>query len=467
MSIRLRLTLLYSAIVALTVLAFSVALYTAQSQFTLDMIRDSLGRQTETVANTGRRPPFPGAVPTRPEGTPERFNLPGRWMQLRTPDGTVMGRTPDLADAPLPLSDQGFKIVSAGGTWTEVATVQLEPVLIYSRPLGAQGRVNGIVQLAAPLTEREQSLANLRLFLAVGTGLVSLTAFAIGWVLSGTAISPIHRITRTAQAIGAERDLSRRVQHTGPSDEVGQLATTFNVMLGELESAQRQLQQSLDVQRRFVADASHELRTPLTTVSGNIELLRREPPLPADDRASVLADTKEEVERLIRLVHQLLTLARLDSGRPLAPAPMPLQPLLDDVCRQARLLGPGRPLGCDATAAHVVADADALKQVLLILLDNAIAHTPPDASIGLRVSVDDGRVTLRVSDTGAGIAPDVLPHLFERFYRGDAARSGNGTGLGLAIGKELIEAQGGTITVESVHGKGTTFVVTLPQAATA
>ena len=184
----------------------------------------------------------------------------------------------------------------------------------------------------------------------IGCSLAILAAFAVGWGLAGTVLRPIHRITLTAQAIGAEHDFGRRVQHTGPTDEVGQLAITFNTMLAELESAYRQLEQSLDSQRRFVADASHELRTPLTTVRGNIELLRREPPIDAKERADVLADTKDEVDRLIRLVHQLLVLARADAGQALQREPLPIKPLLEDVCRQARLLAPQRTIRCRAAA---------------------------------------------------------------------------------------------------------------------
>jgi signal transduction histidine kinase len=257
------------------------------------------------------------------------------------------------------------------------------------------------------------------------------------------------------------------VQHTGPPDEVGQLATTFNAMLAELESAQRQLEQSLDSQRRFVADASHELRTPLTTVRGNIELLRRDPPLETPERADVLADTKDEVERLIRLVHQLLVLARADAGQTLRREPVPIRPLLEDVCRQARLIAPQRSISrAPLPEVAVWGDSDALKQVLLILADNALAHTTPDATVEMAASVvsAEGQIAIRVRDTGAGIAPDVLPHIFERFYRGQISRSGTGTGLGLSIAKELVEAQGGALTVESVVGQGSVFTATLPQA---
>ena len=164
-------------------------------------------------------------------------------------------------------------------------------------------------------------------------------------------------------------------------------------MLAELESAYRQLEDALDSQRRFVADASHELRTPLTTVRGNIELLRREPPIAAEERAEVLADTTEEVDRLIRLVNQLLVLARADAGQALRRDPIPVQPLIEDVCRQARLLAPRTEIQCEAPADVLVqGDRDALKQVLLILVDNALVHTPAGTPVALTAS--------RPADTG-------------------------------------------------------------------
>ncbi len=309
MSIRLRLTLLYSAIVALTVIAFSAALYVTQAQTTLDSIQTALARQADGFSHGPRG--FPGRPdePSFPSGY-----LPGRWTQVRNVDGSVNARTVDLSGTTLPLSDAGLQAVQNGKVWSETAQVEEQPVLVFSQPIVSQGRVTSIVQVAAPISEREQALNNLRFILLVGSALAIIAAFGIGWWLSGTALSPIHRITQTAQAIGAEHNFSRRVQHQGPSDEVGQLATTFNTMLTELELAFRQLEQSLESQRRFVADASHELRTPLTTIRGNIELLRHTPPMDAKEQTEVLADTTDEIERMIRHVHQLLVLARADAG---------------------------------------------------------------------------------------------------------------------------------------------------------
>jgi two-component system OmpR family sensor kinase len=203
----------------------------------------------------------------------------------------------------------------------------------------------------------------------------------------------------------------------------------------------------------------------LTTVRGNIELLRREPPLDAQERADVLADTQDEVDRLIRLVHQLLVLARADAGQALRRAPLPLRPLLEDVCRQAGLIAPHRIIQCGPPPdVLVLGDRDALKQVFLILLDNALTHTSPGATVEMTATAAKGQVSIRVQDNGAGIEPDMLPHIFERFYRGQVSRSGTNAGLGLSIAKELIQAQEGTITVKSQVGQGSLFTVTLPQA---
>ena len=457
MSIRLRLTLLYSAILAITLIAFSTILYLIQAQVSLDAVKSTLARQAENYISVERR------VPRRPDETPFTPTLPGRWTQIRNADGSVSARTADLADVTLPLSATGLSAAQRGSIWVELAWLEDEPLLIYTRPVLNQERVARIIQVASPVGEREQSLQTFRLILGVASVLTSLIAFVIGWVLAGMALRPIHQITHTAQAIGAERNLSRRVPHTGPNDEIGQLTTTFNGMLTELESAYRQVEQALHAQRRFVADASHELRTPLTTIRGNVELLRREPPIDAKEQADVLADTKDEAERLIRLVNQLLVLARADVGRPLRREPVPLAPLLADVCRQARLLAPQRPLVCDALpAVSVLGDRDALKQVFLILLDNALTHTPPWATVSLAVACAEAHIAIQIRDTGPGIPPDLLPHIFERFFRGDPSRSGGGAGLGLSIAKELVQAHAGTLTVASEMGKGSVFTVSLP-----
>jgi two-component system OmpR family sensor kinase len=476
MSIRLRLTLLYSAILALTLIAFSTILYVSQTQTTYAGIKGNLLRQAGVFANgIGRFPGQEGRLrgdtgalepppPVAAGGAPAAGGtLPGRWTQTRSITGTLSARTFDLSGAVLPLSSAGLRSVKDGAGWFETAQVQEQPLLIYSQSFTLTSGAKEIVQVAFPIALTVQSLDSLRLVLIAGSSLAILAAFAIGWGLAGAALRPIQRITQTAQTIGAEHNFGRRVEHLGPSDEVGQLALTFNDMLAELETAYRQLEGALDSQRRFVADASHELRTPLTTVRGNIELLRHEPPLDAQERAEVIADTRDEVDRLIRLVNQLLVLARADAGQQLRREPLPVKPLLEDVCRQLKVLAPQSSVLCDPPPdLQVLGDRDALKQVLLALVDNALVHTSPGTAIYLSSAPDGECIAISVRDTGPGIPPETLPRIFERFYRGDVSRTGNGSGLGLAIARELVEGQGGAIAVESRLGQGTVFTITLP-----
>jgi signal transduction histidine kinase len=458
MSLRLRLTLLYSGILALTLIAFSVVLYVTVSQVTLSAVEETLADEAQRLIGSRQFQLDHIDYPARKVAAPETY------IQTLMPDGAIADRTANLGDYELPISTSGFSACKGGRSWTETTSTEDGRLIVHSRPVIAQGEIAGIVQVARSLADHDHALATLRSILIAGSAVVTLTAFGVGWVLAGAALRPIHRITDTAQAIGAERDFDRRVDDTGPPDEIGRLAKTFNAMLTELQAIHRQTEQALQAQRRLVADASHELRTPLTTIRGNLGLLRREPPISGDDRQAVVADMVDETDRLIRLVNDMLLLARSDASRPLRIEAVRIEPLVEDLCRQARLLGVGRSIECENVPDVVAAaDRDALKQVLLILLDNALKYTPARGAITLSTSADEAHVTIGIRDTGPGIAPDALPHIFERFYRSEPSRTGSGAGLGLAIAQELIEAQDGTITVESQVGKGSVFRVILPR----
>lgn len=458
MSIRLRLTLLYSSILALTLIGLSAALYFTVARALMMVAQDRLADEAQRLVNSRSFGLY------HIEMKYGHFNDPQTYAQTIHFDGQVADRTTNLGDYVLPLSEAGHRACEQGQTWSETVATEAGRLLIYSRPVSAQGQ-SGILQIASSLVESDQSLSTLRTILTSGTVLATLVTFGLGWVLSGAALRPIDRLTQTARVIGADRDFGRRLKYTGPNDEVGRLTATLNTMLTELQSAYQQIEQSLHAQRRFVADASHELRTPLTTLRGNLGLLERDPPIRPEDRVAVLADTVEECDRLIRLVHNLLVLARADSGLSLQADRIPVQPLIEELCRQARLLAPNREVRCDnALAATIRADRDALKQVLLILLDNAIKYTPPQGRITLESALAENRVLIRIRDTGPGIPPEALPHIFERFYRVEMSRTSAGTGLGLAIAKDLMEAQGGTLTVESQVGRGSVFTLSLAQS---
>ncbi len=286
--------------------------------------------------------------------------------------------------------------------------------------------------------------------------LVALILAAIsGGVIVRGALSPVSRITQMARSIETSSDLSRRVGYSGPMDEIGQLATTFDYMIEHLD----RLFQS---QKHFVADASHELRGPLTVIRGNLDLLRRD--LSEADRRESLRAIEAETARMVKVVSDLLLLAEVESSQ-LEQQPMvALKEILKGELERARPLAGNRTLVIGRQEDLVVrGDTQKLKQLWGNLVDNAIRYTPEEGTITLSLFRDGDWARLDVADTGIGIAPGHLPHIFERFYRVDRARSRDrgGTGLGLAIVKGIAEQYGGKVTVASEPGKGSTFTVWL------
>lgn len=461
MSIRLRLTLLYSLILAVTLTGFSVASYVTVAQ-------DGYQRLVDTLASKALRIVAEDSFRLDEiEDLAYRFAGPEVYVQTRDADGALVARSSSLGDQSLPLSNPERGDPAGDGAWVDTVTIAGERRLVYNRPILRQGNPVGLLQISNSLTDRDRSLGNLARVLVVGNLLVILAAFGTGWLLAGIGLRPIYQLAQAVLAIGRTRDFARRIDYRGVDDEIGQLARTFDQMLAELEDAHRQTERALLAQKRFVADASHELRTPLTTVRGNLELLRRQPPITDSDRLAVLTDLVEESDRLIRMVNDLLVLARADGEPPRWQEPVPLQPVLESVERQVRQLAPARaltfePLAADSQPIYVLGNEDALKQVLLILLDNALKHTPPSAQVSLGAAAANGQIEISVSDSGPGIPAAELPRIFDRFYVVDTARTANSTGLGLAIAKSLVESQQGRIAVASADGQGTTFRVTLP-----
>ncbi len=474
MSIRLRLTLLYSAILAVTLIVFGAALYSVQAQDTLTSLKRDLVISSGKLSEATRRisPDAPARDANPPPPKPfDQFSgeqafraLPEREIaRILDANGNLIaspfGRTEDA----LPLSTAGLAAVQAQQEWWESAEIDGENMLIYSRPIVQDGRIVYIIQVARTLTERDRTLESLATTLTTAGLLTIVLAFGAGWALSSFTLRPIHRLTQTAQAIGDERDFSRRVAYHGPPDEVGRLASTFNQMLAGLQEAYEQVEKALQMQRSFVADVSHELRTPLTTLRGNLGLLRRHPPAPPAEQADILADMVEESDRLIRLVNDLLELARADARRTLRKEPLALPPLCALAVRQASQMYAQRTIGLEiAPDLSVLADRDACKQVLLILLDNALKHSA--GAVEVRARRDGAEVQIWVQDHGQGIAPDQLARVFDRFYRGEDTAAIPGFGLGLPIAKALTEGMGGTIALTSVVGQGSVVTLRWPAA---
>jgi len=471
-SLRFRLTLWYTAVVAATLLLAGAALYillllTLSAQ--ADQVTAGLARDLARAVQVRHTPPPGVLVVTLPRtnvfGTADTF---AQVADLRT--GRVVARSATLGDQTLPFLPDALAAAARGQSMARVREPEENRLHVYSVPLRVGGRVVGVIEVGHALAGDERLLEILRLVLGLIAGLALPMAAMLGWMLAGRALAPIGEFAHTAEVIGQARDFSRRVAHHGPRDEVWRLAVTVNGMLAALEAAHRdvadanaRLEHALAVQRRFVADASHELRTPLTIIRANADVLGWADAGDPLERAQALGDLAGEAERMGRLVDDLLTLARADAGQELALQPTPLLPVLEDAYRHARTLAAGQAVVLErADDATALANPDALGQLLLILVENALKYTPAGGRVALALCLDGEEARLSVADTGPGIAPRDLPHIFERFYRAEAARATSGSGLGLAIARWLAERQGGHIGVASALGQGSAFTVVLP-----
>jgi heavy metal sensor kinase len=318
------------------------------------------------------------------------------------------------------------------------------------------------VLLLAPLEAVDRELSQIRGVLLAAGPVALLLAAGLGYGLARKALAPVDRLRRSADAITADR-LDRRLAIANPHDELGRLARTINAMIARLERSFAEV-------RRFTADASHELRTPLTALRAEIEVALGKQ-LTSSEAQQLLGSVLEELVWLSRLTDQLLTLSRRDAGvEQLTPVPLPLHDLVAGVVEALRPLAESRGvlLVLEATAPVVVAGEEArLRQVFINLLDNALKYTSRGGKVTLRVEERNHAGVVTVADTGIGIAPEHLPHVFDRFYRVDKrlSREMGGTGLGLSIAQSIVAAHGGTIEMTSNVGQGTVCIVALPSVA--
>jgi two-component system, OmpR family, sensor kinase len=319
----------------------------------------------------------------------------------------------------------------------------------------------GLLQIGRNLNLFDVTLQVLAGVLILLTILSMLLTGVMTWFVNGQALAPLATVTRVATQITKADDLSRRIQVTGVrDDEVGELIEAFNQVLSRMEKL-------FTSQRRFLADVSHELRTPLTVIKGNVGLMRKMKSLDEES----LSGIESEVDRLTRLVGDLLFLAQAESGRmPLDQSPVELDTILLEVFQQARTLAGDRLsiLINDIDQIQVIGDRDRLKQVLLNIAGNAVQYTPPGGRVTMSLRRIGERAQIVVSDTGAGIPSVDLPHIFERFYRSEKSRkrsANSGFGLGLSIAFWIVRNHGGTIEVNSTEGKGSSFIVWLPLTA--
>lgn len=446
--IRWRITLWYAALLSATLLLFGVGLYVGLRELLYDNFQEQVRQQASLVV-AGLD--LTNGVPFVDQATIRDFQDDERFLRVLTADGSIVADTSAFAQIPadalaiagFPPSTTNLTVINAGS----------EHFGVVSIPIVESGTTIGVVQVGIARGDIDEALRAVSLVLAIAAPLALLVAIAGGYLLSRRTLSPVVAITDMAEALQAN-ELGTRLHLKLPNDELGRLARTFNAMLDRIEFA-------FERQRRFTGDAAHELRTPLSLLRSQVDLALKRDRTGEEYRAA-LQDIGVDLERLTTLVSTLLTLARADTGqlrieRAWTDLATVISPLLEAYAPLAA--ESGITLVNDASSTGVVADEDLIIQVLVNLVDNAIAHTPPGGRITVGCGEHGSSSCFWVSDTGVGIAPEHLPRVFERFYRVDTGRTraAGGTGLGLAFCKAIADAHGGTIEVTSQPGNGSRF----------
>jgi signal transduction histidine kinase len=484
LSIRSRLTLWYTGILAATLVLLGGASYLLLMRGLWQDVDTTLEGVAKTVAQAAARPPAQ-IVPPDFDEMLRRFFGPSfadRFYQFLDPHGRLDPRWPRFGDEPLHISPGALKSAADGyATFETMPGSGRVPVRVLTFPVMQHGQIVNVLQVGMSLEGLYMARQHFLWTLAGLVPLALILAGTGGWLLARRALRPVDQMTTTARRIEAER-LAQRLAGADVDDELGRLARTLNEMLARLEAAFAQV-------RRFSADASHELKTPLTVLRGEIEVALRGPRDPAEYQR-VLGSVLEEVESMARLVDDLLLLSRADAGAlRWDVAPVELDRLVEEVAKEGEILGRGKPVHVKILELEpLVAQGDGqrLKQLLRNLVDNGVKYTPPGGQVNLALRAArreapepnpksqipnpkspeafDSWAEIVVQDTGVGIPPDALPRIFERFYRVDPARSREtgGAGLGLCIAKTIAEAHGGRIEVRSAPGAGSLFTVLLP-----
>lgn len=468
LSLRVKLTLYYVAILSAVLLLFGSSIYAYLSRSLLMTIDDALAFQLKKIE---RNMVVSAGVDDTDHGNNEDegqlLELSPHVMQIIDEEGRITDEKVSPKRARLPIELQKYQSLEFGRNYFESVKLNNELFRVAIRRVrDHDGSGSYYIRLGQSLESLRFPRRRLLIILSIAIPVALLLGSYGGLLLANQALRPVDRITRAAEQISTG-DLTERVPMPAKMDEIGRLAITFNQMISRLQAA-------FERQRQFTSDASHELRTPLAVMRGDIEVTLRRERAP-EDYKRVLTSNLEEIVRLSRLVEDLLMLARADSGRlELRREPVDLNKL----CRQmTEYISPlaqqkGQELvykSPDGTAAEAEVKTDGdmqrIKQLLLNLLDNAIKYTDFGGNVTLGLKTEGEHAVITVADSGRGIPPEDLPHIFERFFRKSKStsdRSATGFGLGLSIVKWIVDSHGGKIEAKSEVGKGTTFIVSFP-----
>ena len=449
MSLRLRLTLLYSTLVAGILLLFGAMVYILVNIFLLNQVDNTLSRVYQDVVMLTHVNSM-GEIDSL--SAPSLDITTNAYVQIWGRDGRLKSSSTNIRE---PLDPAGLQSDEPVYRDTTIQNVHLR---VLSVPLRRGGKPVGVLQVGTNLTVLD-AIRNSLAVIMFSTGLIAVLLAGLGsWIVLGRSLSPLDAITETVDQINRADDLARRIPYRGPpNDEIGSLVESINQTFERLESL-------FTSQQRFLADVSHELRTPLTVIKGNVDLMRRMKTIDEESLNSI----DQESGRLTRLVGGLLMLAQAESGKlTLNLKPVELDTLLFEVFQEMNVLARGKVQMKmnDIDQVQINGDRDRLKQVLLNLLGNAIQYTPQGGEVFVSLAKVGEQARIIVRDTGPGIPAEDLPHIFERFYRAEKSRTRSkvsGFGLGLSITNWIVERHGGQIKVESKEGKGTTFAIWLP-----
>jgi two-component system, OmpR family, sensor kinase len=404
------------------------------------------------------------------DGLEQGLTHDGVFIVVRDGRGDIITQTLNLANNGEVHDELWRRALKTGKPAQDTLTFREEgPAYVYAVPVNSPEDPARIVEAGKSYEPTQDNVEKMALVLASGVTVAFLLSVVGAYLLARKALSPVSAVVRAAHRI-TEGDRSKRLPVANSKDEIGDLAATINGMLSHLETTLARLEETLDRQRRFVADASHELRTPLTSIHSYAQLLEewalRDPQIGPESVAAI----KRESERMKGLVDDLLELARGDEGMKLRLKDNDLTEVVEEAAESARAAVNGKVLIERLTPQQrvhrvsAVFDSERLRQALSILLDNAVKYTPEGGRVSMRIVEEDGSVGVEVSDTGIGIPEDQIPHVFERFYRAEEARSTEGLGLGLSIARQIAEDHKGSIEVRSKAGEGSTFTIRIPRS---